>query len=69
MNDWADAENRAERALQLTETQQWSEALDELEAAIEINPNDAIWHAQRGQILDQLDSLKWRSFGDVPALG
>jgi tetratricopeptide (TPR) repeat protein len=55
MNDWFDAETRVERALQLTDEEQWQEALKEIEAAIAINPNDAAWHAQRGQILDQLE--------------
>lgn len=55
MNDWLDAESRIERVLQLAEAQQWTEALGELEAAIAINPNDPSWHAQRGQILDQIE--------------
>jgi len=54
MNDWLDAETRVERAQQLTESQRWDEALAELEAAIEINPNDADWHVCRGRILDEL---------------
>lgn len=58
MNDWIDAEHRAERALQLSEAEQWGRALDELEAAIAINPNDPAWHAQRGHILDQLDRFE-----------
>lgn len=57
MNDWLDAETRAERALQLSESQKWREALNELEAALAINPHDSFWHAQRGQILDQLDQF------------
>ncbi len=55
MNDWLDAENRIERALQLSDAEQWNEALAELEAAITINPRNPAWHAQRGQILDQLE--------------
>lgn len=55
MNEWSEAEHRVERALQFTETHQWAEALAELDAALQIIPNDALWHAQRGQILDQLE--------------
>ncbi len=58
MNEWQDAETRIEKALQLTEAEQWSEALGELEAAIAINPNDPVWHAQRGHILDHLDRFQ-----------
>ena len=58
MRDWLDAETRVERAAELTEAHQWAEALGELDAAIEINPHDADWHIQRGQILDQLNGTK-----------
>ncbi len=54
MRDWLDAENRIERAQQLSDLHRWPEALDELDAALDINPNDATWHANRGQILDHL---------------
>jgi tetratricopeptide (TPR) repeat protein len=54
MNDWFDAEQRVERAQQLSESQQWGEALAELEVALSINPNNAGWHAQRGYILEEL---------------
>src|SRR5262245_23632858 len=55
MNDWVDAESCVERALQLSDAQQWEEALQQLDAAIAINGNEAAWHAQRGQVLDQLE--------------
>lgn len=55
MNDWLEAETRIERAFALTEREQWTEALTEIDAALAINPHDASWHAQRGHILDQLD--------------
>lgn len=55
MNDWYDAEQRAERSQQLCESQHWEEALDEIDAALEINPNDASWLAYRGFLLDNLD--------------
>ena len=55
MRDWLEAETRIERAQQLSEQHRWPEALDELDAALAINPNDATWHAQRGHVLDQLE--------------
>jgi len=55
MNDWLDAEQRVERAQQYSESHRWSEALVELDAAIAINPHNALWHAQRGYILEELD--------------
>jgi len=55
MNDWFEAEQRIERAQQLSESMRWEEALTELEAALAINPNNATWHAQRGYILEELD--------------
>jgi tetratricopeptide (TPR) repeat protein len=55
MNDWLEAEQRVERAQQLSESARWEEALAEIDAALEINPNNAVWHAHRGCILDELD--------------
>ncbi len=55
MNDWFEAEQRIERAQQLTESQRWEEALAEIEAALAINPHNASWHAQRGFLLEELD--------------
>lgn len=57
MNDWFEAEQRIERAQQLSESARWEEALVELEAAIAINPCNALWQAQRGFILEELDQL------------
>lgn len=54
MNDWFDAEQRVERAQQLTESHRFAEALAELDAALAINPHNAVWHAQRGFLLDEL---------------
>ncbi len=54
MNDWFDAEQRVERAQQLSESHRWEEALREIEAALEINPNNASWHAHHGFLLDEL---------------
>ena len=44
MNDWIDAESRAERAHELYEEGLWAEAAAELQAAIDINPENAAWH-------------------------
>jgi tetratricopeptide (TPR) repeat protein len=55
MNDWLEAEQRVERAQQLSESQQWAEALEEIEAALAINPHNAAWHAHRGCLLEELD--------------
>ena len=55
MNDWFEAEQRVERAQQLSESQRWEEALTELDAALAINPNNATWHAHRGYLLEELD--------------
>lgn len=54
MSDWMEAEERIERAQQLSESQQWDAALDEIEAALRIDPRNAPWHGHRGYILDQL---------------
>ncbi|MGB2987368.1 MAG: tetratricopeptide repeat protein [Phycisphaerae bacterium] len=54
MNDWLEAEQRVERAQQLSESFRWAEALAEIEVALEINPNNAAWHAHRGYILEEL---------------
>src|SRR3990172_7641273 len=55
MNDWLEAEQRVERAQQLSESHRWAEALTELEAALAIQPSNALWHAQRGYLLEELD--------------
>lgn len=55
MNDWFEAEQRVERAQQLSESHCYAEALAELDVALSINPNNALWHAQRGYLLEELD--------------
>lgn len=55
MNDWLESEQRVERAQQLSESHRWAEALTELEAALAIQPTNALWHAQRGYLLEELD--------------
>lgn len=58
MSDWYDAEQRVERARELFEMEQWSEALAEIDAALEMNPYNAAWHCNRGYILDQMGRLE-----------
>lgn len=55
MNDWDDAERRVERAQELFEQQRWSEALEELRAATDINPYNAAWHFNIGLTLDEME--------------
>ncbi len=37
--------------------EQWTEALSEIDAALEMNPYNAAWHCNRGYILDQMGRL------------
>ncbi|MFQ5413685.1 MAG: tetratricopeptide repeat protein [Phycisphaerae bacterium] len=55
MNEWLEAEQRVERAIQLSEAERWEDALREIEAALAINPNNAMWHAHHGFLLDELE--------------
>ncbi len=57
MNDWFEAEQRVERAQQLSESMQWVEALAEIDVALSINPHNAAWHAHRGCILEELGRI------------
>lgn len=54
MSDWFEAEQRAERAQKLCESHRWAEALAEIDAALAVNPDQAIWQAQRGFVLEEL---------------
>ncbi len=54
MNDWQEAEQRVEKAQEYFHRRQWLPALDELRAAIDINPHNAAWHFNAGLILDEL---------------
>ena len=58
MNEWFDAEQRVERAQQLCESRRWEEALTELDAALEVNPDNATWLVNRGFLLDQLERFE-----------
>jgi tetratricopeptide (TPR) repeat protein len=58
MNEWFEAEQCVERAQQLYESRRWEEALHEIERALEINPLNASWHAQRGFLLDEMHRVE-----------
>jgi tetratricopeptide (TPR) repeat protein len=55
MNDWYDAEQRVERAKELFDQQKWPEALEELRAAVSINPYNGGWFFNIGLTLDELE--------------
>src|SRR5215207_5315136 len=55
MNDWDDAERRVEKAQELFEQRRWQEALEELRAAISINPYNGGWFFNVGLTLDELE--------------
>jgi tetratricopeptide (TPR) repeat protein len=55
MSDWDDAEQCVERAHELYERGQWQAALDELKAAIAINPFNGSWLYNLGLTYDALD--------------
>src|SRR2546423_5434855 len=54
MNDWNDAEERVEKAHELFQQRRWAEALEELRAAISINPYNSSWFFNIGLTLDEL---------------
>jgi len=54
MNDWTEAERRAERAQVLFRQRRWEQAVDELRAATSINPYNASWFFQIGLAFDEL---------------
>ena len=68
MNDWFEAEQRVERAQQLSESHCFAEALSELDVALSINPNNALWHAQRGYLLEELDRTAEAEKGFLPPI-
>lgn len=55
MNDWNDAERRVEKAQELFEQHRWNEALEELRAAISINPYNSGWFFNIGLTLDEME--------------
>jgi tetratricopeptide (TPR) repeat protein len=54
MNDWQDAEQRFERALELFQQRKWPQALEELRLATTINPFNSAWLFSLGLILDEM---------------
>lgn len=56
-NSWNDAETLAMRAYELYEDGELTEALSQLEEAIEINPDNASWHFNAGLTLDAMDQF------------
>ena len=54
MSDWNDAERRVEKAQELFEQRRWVEALEELRAAISINPYNGGWFFNIGLTLDEM---------------
>src|SRR5947209_1444860 len=54
MNDWYDAEQRVERAKELFDQRKWSEALEELRAAVSLNPYNGGWFFNIGLTLDEM---------------
>jgi tetratricopeptide (TPR) repeat protein len=55
MTEWDDAESRVEKAHELYERGRWEEALNELKAAIAINPYNGSWFFNLGLTYDALD--------------
>ena len=53
MNDWNDAERRVERAQELFEQRKLQEAVEELRAAIAINPYNSGWFYNLGVTLER----------------
>src|SRR4051812_36234652 len=54
MNDWYDAEQRVEKAQELFSQQKWQEAVEELRAAISLNPYNSAWYFNLGLTLDEM---------------
>jgi len=54
-NAWDGAERKAQKAFELYENGQLFQALDKLDAAIEINPANGSWHFNKALTLDSLE--------------
>lgn len=57
-NDFSDAEQRIESAHDFYDKGQWLQALQELDAALEINPNHADWLFNKALTLDTLERFQ-----------
>ena len=53
MNSWQDAEQHADRALEMFERERWAEAEIELRKALEIDPDQGDWHFNLGLTLER----------------
>lgn len=54
MNRWQDAEQHADRALEMFERERWAEAETELRKALEIDPDQGDWHFNLGLTLERI---------------
>ena len=54
MSSWQDAEQHADRALDMFERGRWSEAENELRQALEIAPDQGDWHFNLGLTLERV---------------
>ena len=52
MNQWQDAEQFADRALDMYERGRWAEAEVELRKALQIDPDQGDWHFNLGLTLE-----------------
>ena len=52
---WSNAERKAHKAFELYEEGQLPSALDKLQSAIEINPDNGSWHFNKALTLDALE--------------
>jgi tetratricopeptide (TPR) repeat protein len=52
---YGEAEEKALKAFELYETGKMTEALDELESALQIDPANCSWHFNKGLTLDALE--------------
>lgn len=52
---WNDAEGLSQRAVRLMQERRWADALDELEAALALDPFNAANHYHVGVVLDELE--------------
>jgi len=54
MSNWQDAEQHADRALEMYERERWAEAETELRKALEIDPDQGDWHFNLGLTLERI---------------
>lgn len=54
MSNWQEAEQHADRALDMYERERWSEAESELRKALDIDPDQGDWHFNLGLTLERI---------------